>query len=170
MKKSQKKQKQLTKEDIKIALTPLSDEHLEKLSAKDLRLVIKGERGITEYYKDIAERAILMNKELEDKVLIIEGTLVKIKTRFFGHKSERSPKPPPAPLGKGPKEKTRPIKKKRDLEERYPDAEVIDKEMHLENPPPCACCNNQLSATGIFEKSQSITFIPGKYVITNIYE
>jgi transposase len=165
MKKSKKKQ--LSEEEIKIALTPLTDEQLETLSAKDLRALVKGERKILEYYKDIAERAVALNQELEDKILCIEGVLVKIKTRFFGHKSERSPKkePPAEPLKK---EKIRPVKKTRDLEERYPKAEVLDKEVRLEILPNCSCCNNAMAETGIFEKSQSITYIPGKYLITNI--
>lgn len=170
---TQKNKKKLDENSVKNLLRPLSNEQIDSLSAKELRILLKGEQQLRSIFEEAYYEAQAMKKELEDKVLCIEGQIVKLKNRLFNPKSERMP-PPPNPE-KSPEEneknlsgKKRPLTKPRDLQERYPDAEVIETEIRLEELPACPCCQGQMNEMGVFEQSQTLTVIPKKYLITNI--
>lgn len=163
--KNKKNKKPLTPEQIEMVLRPLTDEQMASLSKEELLVVLKGEQKLRQFFEEAATKAAAINKELEDKVFELEGKLVTIKCRLYSPKSEKSPRPPKDPNAG---EKRRPLSKNRNLEERYPDADIIEKEIRLEQLPSCPCCHEQMSEMGIFEQSQSLTVIEKKYLITNI--
>jgi transposase len=163
--KKQKNKKPLTPEQIEMALRPLTDEQMESLSKEDLLVVLRGEQKLRQFFEEEANKAKAINKELEDKVFELEGKLVVIKCRLLSPKSEKSPRSPKDP---DTKEKKRPLSKNRNLEERYPDAAVIEKEIKLEQLPSCPCCQGAMNEMGLFEQSQFLTVIEKKYLITNI--
>ena len=166
MKNKNKKQKLSDKEKIEIVLRPLSDEQIESLSAAELRILLRGEQQIRKIFEEGYHQAQALNKELEEKNLLIEGVMVRLKCRLFSPKSERS-----KPVNKSQDEKKpkrRPVSKDRNLLERYPNADLIEKEVRLEHLPTCPCCNGQMQEMGVFEQSQKLTVIPKKYLITNI--
>lgn len=49
--------------------------------------------------------------------------------------------------------------------ERYPDAEVVEKELDFKESPKCSCCSSTMMDTGLKEKSEQLTVIPKKYFI-----
>lgn len=163
--KKKKDQKPLTSEQIEMVLRPLTDEQMESLSREDLLVVLRGEQQLRKFFEEAANNATAINKELEDKVLELEGKLVVIKCRLLSPKSEKSLKKPKDPNSD---EKRRPLPRNRNLLDRYPDADVIEKEIKLEQMPSCPCCQGQMNEMGVFEQSQSLSVIQKKYLITNI--
>lgn len=168
MKKSKNKnknKKKLTPKQIEMALRPLSDEQMATLTKQELIVVLRGEQRLRQIYEEAANKVTAMNKELEDKVLELEGKLVRIKCRLYSPKSEKSPreKKPPEPGGK-----KKPLPPNRNLEERYPDADVIEKQLKLDQLPCCRHCEEEMLEMGVFEQSQFLTVIEKKYLITNI--
>lgn len=117
-----------------------------------------------------------LNKELEDKVVHIEGQLVKLTNTIFGKKSEKS---------SDKKEKSNKIleqdktsnnkqnkkdRKKRGYtpllpSERYPDAEIIERHVELGVAPSCSCCEAQMQDSGLTEESEMLGVIPKQYFI-----
>lgn len=160
-----KKKKSLTPEQIEMVLRPLTDEQMESLSKDDLLVVLRGEQKLRKFFEEAANNAAAINKELEDKVLELEGKLVIVKCRLLSPKSEKSPRKPKVPNSV---EKRKPLPRNRNLEERYPDADVIEKEIKLEQMPTCPCCQGEMNEMGVFEQSQSLGVIQKKYLITNI--
>ena len=158
--------KMTTQEKLDVILRPLSDEQIDSLSANELKLLLKGEQKLRQVYEEIIKDQKELNKQLEDKQLQIEGQLVRLKCRLFCPQSERSKPVEKNPLV--PKEKRRPLPKNRDLRKRYPNAEVIEKEVRLETLPACPCCQQTMKEMGFFEESQHLTVIPKKYLITSI--
>jgi transposase len=163
--KKKKNKKSLTPEQVEMVLRPLTDEQMESLSKEDLLVVLRGEQKLRKFFEEAANNARAISKELEDKVLELEGKLVIIKCRLLSPKSEKSPKKSKEP---NTGEKRKPLSRNRNLEERYPDADVIEKEIKLEQMPSCPCCQGQMNEMGVFEQSQSLTVIEKKYLITNI--
>lgn len=163
--KKKKNKKPLTPEQVEMVLRPLTDEQMRSLSKEELLVVLRGEQQLRKFFEEAANKAETINKELEDKVFELEGKLVTIKCRLYSPKSEKSPRPPRGPNAK---DKKHPLTKNRNLEERYPNADVIEKEIRLEHLPTCLCCQGKMNEMGIFEQSQSLTVIEKKYLITNI--
>ncbi len=163
--KKNKKKKSLTPQQIEMVLRPLTDEQMESLTKSELLVVLRGEQKLRKFFEEAAAKSSALNKELEEKVFELEGKLVTIKSRLYSPKSEKSPRAPKDP-NKKPKRK--PVSHNRNLEERYPDAEVIEKEIKLNHLPTCPCCQGEMKEMGIFEQSQFLTVIEKKYLITNI--
>lgn len=163
MKIKKKNKRPLTPEQIEMVLRPLTDEQMESLSKAELLVVLRGEQKLRTFFEEAASKVEAINKELEDKVFELEGKLVTIKCRLYSPKSEKSPR-----KGRDPKDKRRPLPKNRNLNERYPNADVIEKEIKLEHLPTCPCCQKQMNEMGVFDQSQFLTVIEKKYLITNI--
>ena len=162
---NKKKNRPLTPEQIEMVLRPLTDEQMQSLSKEELLVVLRGEQKLRKFFEEAANSTAALNKELEDKVFELEGKLVVIKCRLYSPKSEKSSSDF---KDKDIKERRRPVSKNRNLQQRYPDADVIEKEIRLEQLPTCSCCRGQMQEMGVFEQSQSLTVIEKKYLITNI--
>ena len=161
------KNKLSEKERVAMALRPLSEKQMQSLSKEELLIVLRGEQQISKHYKEIIETQKELNRELEEKKLCLEGKLVTLKCRLFSPKSERFKPDPVKPPGDPPKKK-RAVTIQRNLLERYPNADVIEKELKLDSLPTCSCCEQMMSEMGIWEQSQYITVIPKQYLITNL--
>ena len=95
--------------------------------------------------------------------LILNEQLSELKSKLFGRSSERyqkpvkngddGPKAPPATRIKKPSE-------------RYPNLPVRVQEITLDPVPPCPCCGELMSDSGMTEDSEQLTVIPKKYEIT----
>jgi transposase len=154
-----------SKEGKELALRPLSDEEINNLSAKDARALLRGEQKIRLQYEQWLTEAEQFQKELEEKVILLDGMLVRIKSRVWNPRSEKnkncSPKKPANPNG-GDKSR------KRDLLDKYPDAKVKEKFITLETPPSCKCCSTQMQEMNQYEESCQLSVIPKQYFITKI--
>lgn len=129
--------------------------------------------------EQLVERCLIIEDELERLVrelyelrglqltdsqmaLILNEQLDELKSKIFGRSSERykkpkksgdeGPKPPPKPRVKKPSE-------------RYPNVAVREEEIKIDPPPPCPCCGDIMSNSGMSEDSEQLTVIPKKYEI-----
>jgi transposase len=162
---TKKSKKPLTPQQIEMVLRPMTDKQMESLSREELLVVLRGEQKLRQFFEETAKSAVAINKELEDKVFELEGKLVVVKCRLYSPKSEKSPRKPKEPNTSG---KVRPVSKNRNLLARYPEADVIEKEIKLELLPTCPCCQTEMQEMGLFEQSHCLTVIEKKYVITNL--
>lgn len=162
--------KELDQKSLENLFRPLSDDQIENLTPKQLKILLRGEQQIRQFFEEAYRTVEALNKELEDKMVNIEGLLVKLKNRLFCPQSERRNPSGPSENDdiKGPPPIKKPVTRERNLQERYKNADVIDREIRLEVLPTCECCQHQMSEMGVFEQSQHITVIPKKYLITNI--
>ena len=120
-------------------LKPLTDEQLESLSRKELIVLARGEHALRMFLAGYVH-------ELEEKVFEYEGRFFRIRAKMFGKSSERSPR-----RGRC-REKTSSTGEKKPHKklpsERYPNAEIIEKDVLCDNPPACKCCGHELKDSG----------------------
>ena len=118
-------------------------------------------------YEDFNTQLISEVKKLTAKFLAGEQTsfnlgdqLINIKNKLFGKSSEKSPKR----AGKD-KEKKQSKKRIRLPSDRYPDLDIIEKEITFDELPSCPCCQSQMSDSGMTEDSEYLTVIPKRYFV-----
>lgn len=106
-------------------------------------------------------------KELENKILVINGQIVVLRNKLFGKKSEKklsntNPKPsvPKSNSGKKKRKKTflRPS-------ERYPDAPQIERHLEFQTIPNCSCCGTIMEDSGMTEDTEFLTVVPAQYIV-----
>ncbi len=137
-------------------LKPFTREQLQSLSREDLIVYAETQlqiRGFLEGYV----------AELEEKVIVIGGQYFRIKSKMFGRSSERSPRDRTGKKDSGPASLK--AKATKLPSERYPDAEIIDKEIIHEDLPACKCCGETMEDSGMVETSEYLTVIPKKYAV-----
>jgi transposase len=134
----------------------------ERASRKDLIALLKAETIARSMMQAELDRLKKLKEDLEEKVVMIEGQLVRVTSKLFGKSSEKSP---PNPNRKNP-EKAPPTKKektKRLPSERYPNAPVIERELRLEEAPACSCCGHKMIDSGLTETTEYLDVIPKQY-------
>jgi transposase len=146
-------------------LEPLTDEQLNSLSREELLVIARNEQKIRCQYEALQEEAIQLkaiNRELKEQKLLIDAKYVRIKSKLFAPKSEKSEKPPkPGP----PKARKKRGSCKKKPSDRYPNIEIIEKNITYEQNPICSCCSVEMSDSGMVEDSEYLTVIPKKYFI-----
>lgn len=134
---------------------PFTDEQLESLNKSDLLVVARSWQKIGLFLEGYVN-------ELEEKVVEIEGKLFRIQAKLFSPSSEKSPS---SNVGKDrgePKPRSSTTKLP---SERYPNAEIIDKNITYEQAPECKCCGSTMHDSGMVETSEYLTRIPAKFII-----
>ena len=160
MKKNQEKIT-LTKEQI---FAPLTDEQLKSLTHGELLVIARNEQKIRLQYEELhrrLEKVESLNRELQEEKLLIEDKYVRVKCRLLNPKSERSPKRKPGDRKQG-KERDKVIKLPSD---RYPNAQIIVKDITFEQTPICQSCQGEMLDSGMTETSEYLTVIPKQYLI-----
>lgn len=130
------------------------------LTKEDLVTIAKGYEDAIRQLQDKLEK---QNKELlktEQISFLINQQLINIKNKLFGKSSEKSAKQSPA--NKPAKEA-----RKRILlpSERYPNLDIIEKRVELDNLPTCPCCLKEMKESGLTENSEYLTVIPRRYYV-----
>lgn len=104
-----------------------------------------------------------LKEELEQKTFLIEDQYIVLRNVIFGKSSEKEGRPEPE---KDKKKEPRPPKTKVQLpSERYPDATRIERHVEFGEPPPCKCCSEKLTDSGMTEDSEYLTVIPKQYIV-----
>lgn len=143
---------ELTKVDMENVLIPLTKKDLRQLSRQDLENLFLGEQ----------ELRVQAFKKLEEKYQV-EGRYIILKRRFYLPSSEKSPK---KRVDKKKRRNKKPSSKKNLLpSERYPNAEIIEKDVVPEETPQCEDCGKEMINTGLTDVSEMVTVIPKKFVI-----
>jgi transposase len=139
---------------------PIPCDKYDLLTKEEVIELHKGEQDL---------RRQMQNKfaELEEKLLAREQIsfalgeqLINIKNKLFGKSSEKSGKERTEK-----KKKKDPRKRVRLPSERYPNLDIIEKEVTLDELPVCPCCDSQMSDSGMTEDSEYLTVIPKHYYV-----
>ncbi|MBT6756530.1 MAG: IS66 family transposase [Candidatus Pacebacteria bacterium] len=130
------------------------------LSREELIILHKGEldlnKQLQKYNKELLDQLL----SSEQKSFLLEEQTLNIKNRLFGKSSEKSSK-------KSNKSNNTKSSKKRVLlpSERYPNIDVIEKDVTLDEVPNCPCCTKEMQDSGLTEDSEYLTVIPKRYYI-----
>jgi len=141
--------------------TPIPNDKYDLLTREELILLHKGEldlnRQLQEYTKELLDQLL----SSEQKSFLLEEQTINIKNKLFGKSSEKSSK-----ISIQNKEKKKSPKKRLLLpSERYPNIDVIEKDVTLDEAPSCPCCSNKMEDSGLTEDSEYLTVIPKKYYV-----
>lgn len=96
----------------------------------------------------------------EQKSFNLGEQLINIKNKLFGRSSEKSAK-----KDRDKNNKKASKKKVRLPSERYPNLDIIEKDVAFDELPSCPCCRSQMSDSGMTEVSEYLTVIPKQYYI-----
>lgn len=139
---------------------PIPCDKFDLLSKNEIIELCKG-------YQDFNLQLINQNKKLVNKLLAGEQKsfslgeqLINIKNKLFGKSSEKSQKKKKSTPSKSPAKK-----RVRLPSERYPNLDIIEKEVTLDQLPVCPCCEAQMSDSGMTEDSEYLTVIPKRYYV-----
>ena len=111
---------------------------------------------LVKHNKELQEKALLS----EQKTFLLEEQTINIKHRLFGKSSEKSDK-----NNNTNKEKKTPKKRVLLPSERYPNIDIIEKDVELDVMPSCPCCEATMQDSGITEDSEYLTVIPKRYYV-----
>lgn len=145
-------------------LAPLTDEQLNSLTRNELFAIAKGEQKLRLQYEELMGKMTqleALNKELQEQRLLLEDKYIRVKSKLYSPKSEKCPKKPKNDK-KPPKERE---KTGKSLRERYPNAQIIEKDITLESMPSCQHCSEEMIDSGMVETSEYLTVIPKQYLI-----
>lgn len=138
-------------------IQPFSDEELAALSRRDLLRYIELQHQIREGIEGYVE-------ELEEKLVKIKDQFVRIKSKIFGRSSEKSSKA--ASVSEKQNKENKPRSPTLKLpSERYPNAEIIDKDLTFVEAPTCSCCGYKMQDSGMVETSEHLSTMPKKIII-----
>lgn len=143
---------------------PVPVERLQLQSKEDLITFIKLQQKVNEDLAKHVERLSALSAELQEQLVLIDEKYVVIKSHFFGKSSEREPvnKEPEAPAGAGE------VSKKVKVQlpsQRYPNAPLIERDVELQELPPCDCCGATMQDSGMTEDAEYLTVIPRQHLI-----
>ncbi|MBI2520136.1 MAG: IS66 family transposase [Bdellovibrio sp.] len=117
--------------------------------------------------ENLLKQVVKHNDELQTKLFKEEQKrftmgeqLINIKNRLFGKSSEKSASK------KMTKDKKSPASKRVLLpSDRYPNLDIIEKDVTLEQMPNCPCCESPVVDSGLTEDSEYLTVIPKRYYV-----
>jgi transposase len=149
----------ITVEEQKVLFEIIPTEKFDLLTKEELIILIKGEQSIRQQLQKDNDRLRALSEELKQKSLFIEEQHITIKNKLFGKSSEKS--------AKSSSHRESENKKKKVLlpSERYPNLAVIERDITLDTPPTCSCCQHQMSDSGMTEDSEYLTVVPAQYYI-----
>lgn len=133
---------------------------LNLLSREELIILLNGERSLNKQLNNHIDKLHEKYLASEQKSFLLEEQAINIKHRLFGKSSEKSDK---KSLTNKPKRESR----KRVLlpSQRYPNLDVIEKLVTLDNLPTCPCCRKEMKDSGLTEDSEYLTVIPRRYYV-----
>lgn len=140
---------------------PIPVERLALQSKEDLIEFIKLQQKVNETIIKRVYYLEALNAELHQKTLLIEDQYIVIKNKIFGKSSEKSPPQKESELNKSKTPKQRVLLPS----QRYPDAQLIEREVEFKQLPKCSCCNSEMLDSGMTEDSEFLTVIPAQYIV-----
>jgi transposase len=139
-------------------LRPVSHEQLKVLPRRDLEALYLGEQ-------DIRAQLETFIKVLEEENYLVGEKYVRIKSKLFSPSTEKLPRDKKNGGKKKKDGKKTPDDRTLQLSDRYPKAPIIEQDIEIIPPPPCACCGNQMTDSGMTETTEVLSIIPKKYLI-----
>lgn len=144
--------------DQQYLFDPIPNDKYDLLTREELIILHKDEQNFARQLQKYNKELIAQYLILEQKSFLLGEQTLDIKHRLFGKSSEKSDK---KEVEKKPKE----LSRKRVLlpSERYPNIDIIEKTVALDEVPNCPCCNKEMQDSGLTEDSEYLTVIPKKY-------
>lgn len=120
-------------------------------------------KGYADAIKQLQDKLEEQNKKLlssEQIQFLLNEQVINIQNKLFGRSSEKSDK-------KLSKNKTKKESRKRVLlpSERYPNVDIIEKLVTLDQLPTCPCCTKEMKDSGLTEDSEYLTIIPRRFYV-----
>ncbi len=139
---------------------PIPNDKYDLLTKEDLVILNQDNESLIKQMQKVIDE---QNEELcksEQKSFLLGEQSINIKHRLFGKSSEKSQK-------KDKEKKLRKKPRKRILLpcERYPNIDVMEKLVTLDQLPSCPCCSKEMSDSGLTEDSEYLTVIPKRYYV-----
>lgn len=158
----------MTQEELIAAEVPIDKFSL--LSKEDLITYLRLEQDFRIQLQRRVEKLEALTEELNEQKLWLEEKYVTIKNELFGKSSERRAR------DEGETESSAGVdngdKKNRVRillpSERYPDAQLIERRVTLDQMPECRCCGSKMSDSGMTEDSEFLTVIPKQYLVVRL--
>jgi len=118
-------------------------------------------------YADVIRQLQATIEETNKKILNSEHThfllneiVINITNKLFGKSSEKAAKK------SNPDKKNKEARKRVLLpSERYPNLNIIEKRVVLDEAPVCQCCSKEMKDSGLTETSEYLTVIPRQYYV-----
>jgi transposase len=154
----------LTFEEIK-NLEPLTEEDLSRATREELIGLIRGEQSLRASIVEGFIVAITNEMIFKDRAFLAEEKFVRFRTVVFDKRSERM-----SSLRSGSKKKKKKEREETDSHsklpsERYPNVDIIERNVECEANPLCPCCGEQMAPAEMYDVSEALSVIPKKFVI-----
>jgi transposase len=139
---------------------PIPNDKYDLLTKEEVIILHKDSENLILQMQKYQKELLGQLFESEQKSFLLGEQTLNIKHRMFGKSSEKSDK-------KEIKTKPKKSSRKRVLlpSDRYPNIDVIEKEVTLDQEPDCPCCNKKMQDSGLTENSEYLTIIPKKYYV-----
>lgn len=144
--------------DQQYLFEPIPSDKFDLLSKEDLVQLYKGEQSLVRQMQDYIDELHNKYTASEQKSFLLKEQTINIKHRLFDKSSEKSDK-----KDKIKKSRKKPRKRVLLASERYPNLDIIEKTVELDELPTCPCCSSQMSESGLTEDSEYLTVIPKRY-------
>lgn len=147
--------------DLDELFKPIPKDVLATLSAGDLNTLVKSQgRVIEDLYREVT---LLKNQreDLKQRSFNLDKEYITVKSQVSG--TDLSRKPETNKKAKKPKKKKQKVQLP---SERYPNAEVVEQEIILNELPTCSCCNAKMIFSGMHETSEYLTVTPATFRVT----
>ena len=156
----------MTQEELIAAEVPIDKFAL--LSKEDMVIYFKLEQNFRIQLQRRVAKLEALAEELKEQRFCLEEKYVTIKNEIFGKSSERRAsnegKAGPVSSAGDKKSKVRVLLPS----ERYPDAQLIERRVTLDEMPSCRCCGVEMSDSGMTEDSEFLTVVPKQYLVIRV--
>lgn len=125
--------------------------------------VVQLQKSSEDIIKNLLKENELLRQQAtlsEQKYFLLEEQTLLIRNKIFGRSSEKSYKE----FTKN-KDHKKPKKRVQLPSERYPNIDILEKDVTLEELPSCPCCSKQMQDSGLTEDSEYLTVIPRKFFV-----
>ncbi|MCB9062350.1 MAG: IS66 family transposase [Halobacteriovoraceae bacterium] len=139
---------------------PIPNDKYDLLTKDELIQLHKSEQNLNHQLQKYIEKLHNKITSAEQKSFLLEEQTINIKHRLFGKSSEKSDKP-----RANNKDKKPPRKRVLLPSERYPNIDVMVKDVELDELPNCPCCQSVMQDSGLTEDSEYLTVIPKRYYV-----
>ena len=136
---------------------------LATLSKEELIQFFEAQQRVIDTLRRDVSQLRAKNDELRQQVLFVDGQYIELRNKLYGKSSEREPSATPEAATN--KAKKHPKTKVLLPSQRYPDAQLIEREVTLKDLPSCSCCGTEMEDSGMTEDSEFLTIIPAQYIV-----
>jgi transposase len=143
---------------------PAPSHRLDQLSKEELVQYAIAQEKLIKSVTNENNRLKARVEELKQKVLFVDEQFIILKNKIFGKSSERECTQNEDDSSDKVEKKTKKTKVQLPSQ-RYPDAELIERHVELQEIPTCSCCGTKMHDTGMTQTAEFLTVIPKQYIV-----